>query len=94
MSIFEAGMLVCFGISWPIAAYKTYRCKCVQGKSIHFSYLILAGYICGILHKLLYSLDIVILLYIANMMFLITDMCLFYRYKNNPALVVEKILNK
>ena len=27
MSIFEAGMMVCFGISWPIAAYKTYKSK-------------------------------------------------------------------
>ena len=28
MSIFEAGMMVCFGASWPIAAYKTYKAKC------------------------------------------------------------------
>ena len=40
MSVFEAGMMVCFGISWPVAALKTYRCKCVHGKSIHFSMLI------------------------------------------------------
>ena len=45
MSIFEAGMMVCFGVSWPIAALKTYKCKCVHGKSIHFSMLILLGYI-------------------------------------------------
>ena len=31
MSIFEAGMMVCFGASWPIAALKTYKCKCVLG---------------------------------------------------------------
>ena len=24
MSIFEAGMMVCFGASWPIAAYMRY----------------------------------------------------------------------
>ena len=41
MSVFEAGMMVCFGISWPVAALKTYKCKCVHGKSIHFSMLIL-----------------------------------------------------
>lgn len=89
MSIFEAGMMVCFGISWPIAAYKTYKSKCVHGKSIQFSYLILAGYICGLLHKLIYSLDLVIWLYIANMAFLITDMILYYRYRNNPAPVLQ-----
>lgn len=57
MSIFEAGMMVCFGISWPIAALKTYKSKCVSGKSIHFSFLILLGYIFGILHKIFNSMD-------------------------------------
>ena len=49
MSIFEAGMMICFGVSWPIAAYKTFRAKCVQGKSFTFTCLILIGYICGII---------------------------------------------
>ena len=87
MSIFEAGMLVCFGASWPMAVRKTYKAKCVQGKSVSFSYLVLTGYICGIIHKILYSYDWVLLLYILNSMFLITDICLYYRYKNNkPAI--------
>lgn len=94
MSIFEAGMMVCFGISWPIAAYKTYRCKCVHGKSITFSYLILLGYICGILHKIFFSRDIVIVLYLLNTAFLLTDMCLWYRYRNNPAPVKTTVENK
>ena len=47
MSIFEAGMMVCFGASWPIAAYKTYKAKCVDGKSLRFSSLILLGYVFG-----------------------------------------------
>lgn len=83
MSVFEAGMMVCFGISWPIAAYKTYKSKCVGGKSIYFSYLILLGYIFGILHKIIYSMDYVIILYLLNTLFLIIDMCLWYKYRNN-----------
>ena len=83
MSVFEAGMMVCFGISWPIAAYKTYKSKCVGGKSIYFSYLILLGYIFGILHKIIYSMDYVIILYLLNTLFLIIDMCLWCRYRNN-----------
>lgn len=94
MSIFEAGMMVCFGISWPIAAYKTYRAKCVQGKSIHFCYLILLGYIFGLLHKIFYSMDVVIWLYIANMIFLMTDMCLYYRYLHNQPVPVKISLQK
>ena len=85
MSIFEAGMMVCFGVSWPIAAYKTYKSKCVGGKSIYFSYLILLGYIFGILHKIIYSMDYVIILYLLNTLFLIIDMCLWYRYKDSKS---------
>lgn len=84
MSIFEAGMMACFGISWPIAAYKTYRAKCVKGKSFTFSCLIFIGYVCGIIHKLFFYNDWVIWLYILNMTFLIIDMCLYLRYKNRP----------
>lgn len=36
MSVYEAGMMVCFGISWPVAALKTYQCKCVHGKVFIF----------------------------------------------------------
>ena len=71
MSVFEAGMMVCFGISWPVAALKTYKCKCVHGKSIHFSMLILLGYVCGIAHKVLDNMDWVFWLYILNTFFLL-----------------------
>ncbi len=83
MSIFEAGMMVCFGISWPVAAYKTYKAKCVHGKSIYFSLLILLGYVCGILHKIFYSMDYVFILYILNTIFLLLDMYLWFKYRNN-----------
>ncbi len=91
MSIFEAGMMVCFGISWPIAAYKTYKAKCVYGKSFTFSCLILTGYVCGIIHKLFFYRDWVIWLYLLNMSFLIIDMLLYLRYKNNQAPVIDNI---
>lgn len=81
MSIFEAGMMICFGISWPIAAYKTFKSKRVDGKSLRFSSLIFLGYIFGILHKILYNNDYVIWLYILNMVFLSLDMGLHVKYK-------------
>ncbi len=90
MSVFEAGMLICFGASWPIAAYKTYKAKCVSGKSIHFSMLILLGYICGIIHKILYSFDIVLALYLLNVFFLLLDMGLWFRYRNNVPIYAVK----
>ena len=81
MSIFEAGMMVCFGASWPIAAYKTFKAKSVDGKRLRFSFLILLGYVFGIIHKVLYSPDLVIILYILNMLFLLIDIGLHLKYK-------------
>ena len=81
MSVFEAGMMICFGVSWPIAAYKTYRAKCVSGKSLTFTSLILIGYICGVIHKIFFYYDWVIWLYLLNMIFVLIDMVLHIRYK-------------
>lgn len=89
MSIFEAGMMVCFGISWPIAALKTYKSKCVGGKSIQFSFLILLGYIFGILHKIFNSMDWVFWLYLLNTAFLLLDMGLYWKYRNNKVPATE-----
>lgn len=83
MSVLEAGMMVCFGASWPIAAYKTFKAKRVDGKSFRFSLLILLGYILGITHKLLFNLDWVIYLYILNFIFVFLDACLYLRYRKN-----------
>jgi hypothetical protein len=44
MSVFEAGMIVCFGISWPVAILKTLKTRSVAGKSRTFLVLVLAGY--------------------------------------------------
>ena len=60
MSFFELAMLICFGVSWPISISKALRTKVVAGKSPVFMSIVIAGYACGIVHKLLYSLDWVI----------------------------------
>lgn len=91
MSVFEAGMMVCFGMSWPIAALKTYKSKSVNGKSIYFSMLILLGYICGITHKVLYNMDWVFWLYLLNTFFLLCDMYLYCLYKHNNSKVAIKV---
>ena len=82
MSIFEALMLLCFGASWPFALVKTYKTKVVQGKSIRFLVLILIGYVCGIIHKVLYNIDIVVWLYFINFVMISTDLILTLIYKN------------
>ena len=83
MSFFEAGMLICFGASWPFAVMKTYKSKNVKGKSRLFLILIILGYVCGIVNKILNSVDIVFWLYIINLLLVGTDFvfCLIYKNK-------------
>ena len=79
MSIFEAGMLLCFGAAWPMNIIKSLRSRTAGGKSVIFQWAILVGYICGITNKILYSNDIVLYLYILNFIMVSIDTCLFYR---------------
>ena len=82
MSVFEAVMLVCFGVSWPISIIKAIRTKVVSGKSPLFMALICVGYISGLAHKVLYSRDLVMLLYALNLTAVAIDLCLYYVYQN------------
>ena len=82
-SFYEILMLVCFGISWPVAVWKTYQTKSVKGKSLLFLFLILFGYIFGSIHKLIYNFDYVIWLYVANGLLVLADMTLWFKYKDN-----------
>lgn len=81
MSVFEIGMLVCFGAAWPINIYKSVKSRTAAGRSILFQWAILAGYICGIAHKLLYSNDVVLYLYILNFVMVAIDTMLYFRNK-------------
>lgn len=81
MSIFEIGMLVCFGAAWPASIVKSWRSKSTNGKSILFLLIIFIGYISGILHKWFYRYDLVIFLYCLNALMVLTDMLLYFRNK-------------
>jgi len=81
MSIFEIVMLVCFGLAWPTSIYKSYKSKSTKGKSLNFLLIILVGYLAGILHKLFYNLDFVIILYILNFIMVFIDVMFFFRNK-------------
>ncbi|MEL1136159.1 hypothetical protein AAC978_13315 [Desulfitobacterium sp. THU1] len=79
MSIFEALMLVCFGAAWPFSIYKSYVSRSVEGKSAFFLIIILIGYVAGILHKLFFQYDLVIFLYVLNLIMVSTDFMLYLR---------------
>jgi len=80
-SIFEIGMLACFGASWPVSIYKSVKSKSTKGKSVFFLLVIQCGYIFGIIHKIQYSRDIVLILYILNFFMIATDVIIFFKNK-------------
>jgi hypothetical protein len=79
MSVFEVLMLLCFGAAWPFSIYKSYKSKTNNGKSIIFLFIVMTGYLSGILHKLFYSYDPVIFLYVLNFIMVGTDALLWFR---------------
>ena len=83
MSVFEIIMLVCFGAAWPFSIYKSYRSKSNKGKSVVFLFIVFIGYIAGILHKVLFNYDLVIILYGINAVMVSIDILLYFRNRKH-----------
>jgi hypothetical protein len=79
MSIFEIIMLVCFGAAWPSSIYKSYISRTSKGKSLFFLIIVFIGYVSGIIHKLLFHFDWVILLYMLNGCMIVIDAIFYIR---------------
>lgn len=79
MRIFEMGMLICFGISWPASIYKSAVSKSTNGKSLVFLILIFAGYISGSVNKIIGGADYVLVFYMLNAAMVFVDLLLYFR---------------
>ena len=78
--IFEAAMVICFGASWPLSVYKSWKSRTAKGKSLLFECLIFIGYICGIAGKLMtHNITYVFAFYILNIVMVGPDMALYIR---------------
>ena len=78
---FEAMMMICFGVSWPVAIAKTLRTRNVAGMSLFFLVVVEMGYFAGILSKLLGRLDWVVALYCMNLAFVGFEIFLYFRFR-------------
>ena len=79
--LFEMGMLLCFGASWPFAVVKTWRSKSIGGKSPAFLALVFLGYLMGICSKFYRGIDWVVWLYAFNGVMVAADMALYLYYR-------------
>ena len=65
--VLEAAMLICFGLSWPMNAYKNFKARTAAGTSWQFIALITAGYFAGIAAKFVSGqLNWVLIVYFIN----------------------------
>ena len=87
--LFEIMMIVSFGASWPFNVMKSYRARTTKGKSLSFLYLILFGYVAGIISKFVNPAYMaafaqkwyVLFFYCLNFIMVFADLCLYYRNK-------------
>ena len=78
--IFEAAMVICFGLSWPTSVYKSLKSRTAKGKSLLFECFILIGYICGIAGKLIMqNITYVFIFYVINLCMVSVDIILYLR---------------
>ena len=79
--VFEIIMLVCFGCAWPISIIKSAKSRSTGGKSIVFSFIILAGYISGLINKMVVyqKFDIACPFYMLNCVMVSIDAILWFR---------------
>jgi len=85
---FEFAMLFAFGFSWPFAIARTWRAKRVDGKSPMFMAIILVGYLCGIVSRLIDEKpgnDWLAWVYLLDMALVSTDLTLYFRFRKHPA---------
>lgn len=79
-AIFETGMLVAFGFSWPINVMKAYRARTAKGTSLPFILLIIAGYISGITAKVMTGqITYVLAVYILNLCIVLVNLLVYFR---------------
>lgn len=85
---FEFAMLFTFGFSWPFAIWRTYKAKRVDGKSPMFMIIVLLGYCCGIVARLIDSdtgNDWLCFVYLLDMLLVSTDLTLYFHYSRANA---------
>ena len=80
----EIGMLVAFGFSWPFNIVKSWRSRTAKGKSVLFEFVVVFGYLIGLLGKFIIWKNTgtppwSIWFYIADIAMVSIDIVLYFR---------------
>ena len=80
---FEALMLVCFGLSWPISLIKNIKANTAKNMSFRFTLLIILGYLAGISAKLMSrTINYVFVIYIINLVVVCMNLVVYFVNKS------------
>lgn len=74
--IFEVIMLLCFAAAWPANILKAYRARTAVGTSLPFMLIIEAGYVCGMMNKVVNNEVFIDGVFNYVLAFYILDFCL------------------
>lgn len=78
--ILEVLMVVSFGAAWPASIMKSLKARSAKGKSLSFLIIILFGYLCGIISKIVAGkLNYVVAFYIINFIMVGIDTVIYFR---------------
>ena len=78
--VLEAGMLVCFGVSWPFNIAKSLHSRTAKGKSVIYEILVVVGYFFGLAAKIILGdVNYVMIFYIVDILMVTTDIILTFR---------------
>ncbi len=81
--LLEAIMLICFGLSWPLNAYKNFQARTAAGTSWQFIALITLGYVAGIAAKFVSgSINWVLAVYFINIFCLALNWLVYFRNRH------------
>lgn len=77
--ILETIMLICFGCSWPMSAYKNAKAKSAKNMSLPFTILIMLGYVAGIAAKIISgTINYVLAVYILNLVMVSANFVIYF----------------
>jgi len=80
--ILEMCMLIAFGCAWPVSIVKSLRVRTAVGTSPVFNIVVMVGYVCGILSKVVgHNVDYVIAFYGLNFVMVGVNLSLYFRNK-------------
>ncbi len=84
--ILEAIMLICFGLSWPMNAYKNFKARTAAGTSWQFILLITLGYFAGIAAKFVSgTINWVLAVYFINVVCIAVNWAVYFRNRKLDA---------